>query len=103
MVRRELVDTNGSGPILSETVKRPPAFRNAAVDGSESSVVGAAIQFSGTVLVTMLCGILRRTVHRRFLDYWAAGWCCMAIALMGLLAGLLLDSAHTIGYGTYCF
>jgi diguanylate cyclase (GGDEF)-like protein len=73
------------------------------VDSIESSIVGTTVQFSGTVLVTLLCGILLRTVRRRFLTYWAAGWCCMALALMGLLIGFTVPHGRVIGHAVYCF
>ena len=62
------------------------------MDSYESSLVGTAIQFSGTMLVTLLCGLLLRSVPRRFLTYWAAGWGALALALTGLLAGFALPA-----------
>jgi diguanylate cyclase (GGDEF)-like protein len=73
------------------------------VDSVESSIVGTAVQFSGTVLVTLLCGALLRTFRPRFLYYWSAGWCCMALALAGLLAAFALPALRPVAHPLYCF
>jgi len=80
------------------------------VDQFESSVVGTAIQFSGTVLVTILCGIMLRTVRRRFLYYWAVGWCALSLALSALLIGFAIENVGSFGqtwkwafFSLYCF
>jgi diguanylate cyclase (GGDEF)-like protein len=73
-------------------------------------MVGTAIQFSGTILVTILCGILLRTIRRQFLYYWAVGWCALSMALAGLLVGFALrnmdptwQSWQWLFFSLYCF
>src|SRR4051794_41933139 len=55
-------------------------------------MVGTAIQFSGTILVTILCAILLRTIRREFLYYWAVGWGALSLALASLLASFALKN-----------
>jgi diguanylate cyclase (GGDEF)-like protein len=69
-----------------------------------------AIQFTGTVLVTLLCAILLRTIRRPFLYYWAVGWCALTLARAALLVGFLLQSLHPYWHhwrwlftSLYCF
>jgi len=76
----------------------------------ESSIVGTAIQFSGTVLVTILCAILLRSIRRRFLYYWAVGWCALTVALAAMLVGFSLANLYPavqswqwIFFAVYCF
>lgn len=80
------------------------------MDQFESSIVGTGIQFSGTVLVTILCGILLRSIRRPFLNYWAIGWASLTLALAALLAGFALNNADPrwrswqwVFFSLYCF
>jgi diguanylate cyclase (GGDEF)-like protein len=73
-------------------------------------MVGTAIQFSGTILVTILCAILLRTIRREFLYYWAVGWCALSLALAALLASFALKnldpawrSWQWLFFTLYCF
>ncbi|MFO0810527.1 MAG: GGDEF domain-containing protein [Gemmataceae bacterium] len=73
------------------------------MDYHESSIVGTAVQFTGTVLVGLLCAILLRTVRRRFLSYWAAGWSCLSLALAALLAAFSFPRLGPLAFPCYCF
>ena len=86
------------------------AFGKSFVNNFESSMVGTAIQFSGTILVTILCAILLRTIRRQFLYYWAVGWCALSLALASLLASFALKnldpacgSWQWLFFTLYCF
>lgn len=84
--------------------------RDGIVEQFESSLVGTGIQFSGTILVTILCAVLLRTIRRRFLSYWAIGWGCLSLALSSLLVGFALQrwqsassSWNWLFFAIYCF
>ncbi len=77
----------------------------------QSSIVGTAIQCSGTILVAVLIVIILRVVRRSYLAYWAAGWSALSLALLALVAGFLVQrneaaasrSWHQVFFGLYCF
>jgi diguanylate cyclase (GGDEF)-like protein len=56
------------------------------------SVLGLTIQCAGIILVASLSVFMTRTVRRAFLDYWAAAWLCLAVALVSL--AIASRSAH---------
>jgi diguanylate cyclase (GGDEF)-like protein len=56
----------------------------------ESSIVGLAIQLLGIALVTMLSGLLTRSIQRPFLAYWTMAWVSLTISLSALLAAFVL-------------
>jgi diguanylate cyclase (GGDEF)-like protein len=68
-----------------------------------ASLVGTAIQLSGTVLVSILCAILLQTVRKPFLHYWAFGWLSLSVALAALVGALVYPSAETVLLPAYCF
>lgn len=73
------------------------------VESYESSIVGTAVQFTGTVLVALLCAILLRTFRRRFLAYWAAAWASLSLALAALLCAFALPRFAPLALPCYCF
>jgi diguanylate cyclase (GGDEF)-like protein len=69
----------------------------------EPNVVGLAAQALGAIVVAALLFLLTRSAPRRFLEYWATGWTCLAIALLALLLGLVLGVPTKLFYSLYCF
>jgi diguanylate cyclase (GGDEF)-like protein len=97
-------------PARMAAIVRPDGPEISSVESYESIIVGTAIQFSGTVLVTILCAILLRSIRRQFLYYWAAGWCALSVALAALLVGFSLGARNASWYSwkwlyfaVYCF
>ncbi|MBX7103498.1 MAG: GGDEF domain-containing protein [Gemmataceae bacterium] len=49
-----------------------------------SSYVSTGLQTASTVLVAVLLCLLVRTIDRRYLRYWAGGWCALVVGLVAL-------------------
>src|SRR5262245_34567440 len=97
-------------PVGAAAIVRLNGPESLSVESSESIIVGTAIQFSGTILVTILCAIMLRSIRRQFLYYWAAGWCALSVALAALLVGFSFgardgswQSWQWIYFAIYCF
>lgn len=67
------------------------------------SSVGLAIQCVGLVLVTLLFLFLRGSIRSPSLNYWAAAWASMSLALLSLLLGFHISSAQKPFYSLYFF
>lgn len=73
-----------------------------------SNVAGLTIQLAGVVLITALSLFITRSMRRTFIYYWAAGWCCLTVALASLLISLQFSFLRTVVeplyfMGEYCF
>lgn len=67
----------------------------------EVNQVGSAIQWFGTLFVAILMLLLRRSVERKFLDYWAAGWCFWAVSLLAINGSFNIPAARPILWTIY--
>jgi diguanylate cyclase (GGDEF)-like protein len=68
-----------------------------------SSLTGLTIQWVAIVLVAILLAVLRRSVQRVFLHYWALSHGCLAIGLLALWLAFLLPAAGGFLYPVYLF
>jgi diguanylate cyclase (GGDEF)-like protein len=56
----------------------------------------------GALLIATLCMVLQKTVRREPLEYWAAGWFALFIALVALFFSFLAPFQR-VGQGVYIF
>jgi diguanylate cyclase (GGDEF)-like protein len=61
-----------------------------------SSALGLMFQAVGIALIAMLSVLLRRTIHRTYLSYWAGAWSWLVVALLALFASFRIPAARTV-------
>lgn len=67
------------------------------------SNTGLAIQCVGILLITLLSFFIRRSIRSTSLNYWTAGWVCLAVSLISLFIGFHVDGGREWFYSTYFF
>jgi diguanylate cyclase len=66
-----------------------------------SATVGLAIQCVGIVLVALLTVSMRGSIKSAAVNYWAAAWMCLALALVSLFVGIQVGSAQRLFFSGY--
>lgn len=64
--------------------------------------VASAIQCFGTIFVAVLMLLVRRSVERKFLDYWSTGWCCWAVSLLAINGAFSAGALRPVLLMLYC-
>lgn len=67
------------------------------------SLVGLLVEAIGALLIATLCLVVRQTVRRAPLVYWAAGWLGLFCALISLLLAFSFPAFRGIGQFIYLF
>src|SRR6185436_5448482 len=65
------------------------------------SIIGLTIQCAGILLITILTVFMTRSIRRAFLNYWAAAWVSMAIALLSLSVAFRVTHFSKIYFAIY--
>ncbi len=68
---------------------------------SLQSMTWLIVQCVGVLLITILSLVVKRSMKRAFLDYWTAGWICLATALVSLAISVRIDSVERIFLALY--
>ena len=66
-----------------------------------SANVGLAIQCVGIVLVALLTVSMRGSIKSAAVNYWAAAWMCLCLALVSLFIGIQVGSAQKFFFSGY--
>ncbi len=69
----------------------------------DNSIVATGVQSVGVALLAVLSFLLTRSIRRRFLDYWAAAWGCLTVALTAFVAAFCLNAPARPLFGLYFF
>jgi len=93
----------GQAPALDSLAATPPAV-------AELTYVSLVIQWVGILVIGGLLLFLTQSIRRRFLDLWAAAWCCLVVALGALYFDFredpplhLLRAAYFLGEYAFAF
>lgn len=66
-----------------------------------SANVGLAIQCVGIVLVALLTVSMRGSIKSASVNYWAAAWMCLGLALVSLFVGIHVASGQKLFFSGY--
>jgi hypothetical protein len=67
------------------------------------SIIGVTIQCAGILLITILTLFMTRSIRRAFLNYWAAAWVAMAVALLALSVAFRVSQFNQAYFAIYFF
>lgn len=65
------------------------------------SIIGLNIQCAGILLITILSFFITRSIHRIYLNYWAAAWVCLSVALSSLSVAFAVSGWQKLYFTIY--